>query len=240
VQRQLWSLSAATLALGVTLLAPVAQAGAASQSPDQLLNAALNAANQSGSVRFTDKTTVGKHEQLVQGALSAPTAGETLSGNSAPLQVQLIGGNIYVTGNAIALESALEITATQATPAAGKWILVKTTDAPFQDLAGTLTMASTLDEFTPTSKLHAGKVRTVAGVKVIPITGTPGSLAKGTAGNASLLVRANAPHLPVGGTLVLASKSSSLHEVAVFTNWGATVQLTPPPSPLSFSTVLSY
>ena len=183
---------------------------------------------------------MGKNTQLEQGAISAPSASETLSGNGAPLQVELVDGNIYVTGNAIALESALEITATQATPAANKWILVKPTDAPFQDVAGTLTVSSTLDEFTPKGKLHLGREQKVHGTKVIPITGTPSSLSKGTVGNASLLVRATSPHLPVAGTLVLASKSGRLNEVAAFTEWGAKVSLSPPADPLPFTTVLSY
>jgi hypothetical protein len=240
VLRRLGPISFASLAVWVSLAVPSAQVNGAQVSASSLLSQSLAAANESGSVRFTDQSTVGEHVQFVQGAISAPTASETLSGNSAPLGVELVGGNIYVFGNAIALESALAITETQATPAANKWILVKSTDAPFQDLSGTLTMSSTLDEFTPKGNLHLGAQRKIHGTKVIPITGTPSSLSKGTKGNASLLVRVSSPHLPVGGTLVLASKSGRLNEVAVFTAWGAKVVLTPPANPLPFTTVLSY
>jgi hypothetical protein len=155
------------------------------------------------------------------------------------LEVELISGVIYVNGSVSALESALQITAAQAAPAASKWITVMPTDAPFQLLAQTLTMSSTLSEFTPTAHLRLGREQTVGHVKAIPIMGTPATTQKGTSGSCALLVSTKGSHLPVGGTLILANKTGRLTEVAVFTSWGARVSLATPTGGVAFSSLLT-
>ena len=231
-------------ALGVLSLvgAAVLPSGTASATEDssasQLLSDALGAVNQSGSMHFVDKTTVNGTTQTLEGVISAPTAGETLT-SSAPLQVDLIGGSIYVTGNEEALEQSLAITAAQAQPYAGKWIVVHSTDAPFQLLAQDLTISSTINVFTPTQKgLKIGKLQKIGKVRALPITGVSGNLPKGTSGSATLFVSPKAPHLPLGGSLVVGNKTGRLSEVAVFNDWGAKVSLTPPTGAIPFSSVL--
>ena len=189
-------------------------------------------------MQFVDKTTANKSTQLLEGVISAPTAGETLH-SSEPLIVNLINGSIYVTGTTSSLETALQITAAQAAPYAGKWIVVSQSDAPFQLLAQDLTLAATIDVFTPgQSGLRMGKVRTVGGKRVIPLVGVPSNLPKGTSGSAALLVSVKAPHLPMGGTLVLGNKTGRLTEVAVFKQWGAKVVLNAPTGATPFSSLL--
>jgi hypothetical protein len=204
----------------------------------QLLSDALNAAQKAGSMQFVDKTTSNKSTQILEGVISAPTAGETLH-STEPLQINLINGLIYVYGSAGAIEAALQITVSQATPYADKWIVVHPSDAPFQLLAQDLTLAATIDDFTPGQRgLSMGKVQTVGHQKVIPVVGPPSDLPSGTSGSAALLVSTKAPHLPLGGTLILANKTGRLSEIAVFKAWGARVQLTAPTGTTAFSTVL--
>ena len=227
----------AGVAFGLGARTTSASAGQPSVA-SQLLSDALNAAQQAGSMQFVDKTTADKSVQILEGVISAPTAGETLH-SSEPLQVELISGTIYVIGSTNALQSSLQITAEQATPYAGKWIAVSSTDAPFQLLASDLTLGATIDVFTPgQGGLRMGKVRTVGGQRVIPIYGRPSNLPAGTAGSAALFVSTIAPHLPMGGTLVLKNKTGGLNEVSVFKNWGSRVQLTAPTGATPFSTVL--
>ena len=160
-------------------------------------------------MHFVDKTTVNGTTQTLEGAISAPTAGETLT-SSAPLQVELISGSIYVVGNAEALEQSLQITASQAQPYAGKWIVVQTTDAPFQLLAQDLTLGSTIDEFTPAQKgLKIGKMPAVGQTKSVPITGISSNLPKGTTSSVALFVSPKAPHIPLGGSLIVQQDRSA-------------------------------
>ena len=217
---------------------PFDAASASTHSPaSQLLSNALNAAQESGSMHFVDKTTVNGTTQTLEGAISAPTAGETLT-SSAPLQVELISGSIYVVGNAERW-SSLADHRVQAQPYAGKWIVVQTTDAPFQLLAQDLTLGSTIDEFTPAQKgLKIGKMQRIGQTKAIPITGISSNLPKGTTSSVALFVSPKAPHIPLGGSLIVANKTGRLSEVAVFNDWGAKVDLTAPSGAIPFSTVL--
>jgi hypothetical protein len=243
-----WRIVLAVVSVGLPVAAvpvEIIAATAAAATPKnptaaQMLKAALNASQESGSVRFVDQTTVGKQVQKIQGVISAPTAGETLSGAAEPLVVELIGGTVYVKGSAPALESALQISKAQGTPVAGEWISVSSTDAPFQSLTQALTISATLSEFTPASShVRFGKIQTVAGHRVRPIIGPPSSLSSKTSGSAALFVSPKAPYLPQGGSLVLSNGTQRLNEVAVFTNWGAKVSLTAPSGSTAFSSVLT-
>jgi hypothetical protein len=222
--------------IGTSLPSGAASAGEPSASA--LLTDALNAAQNAGSMQFVDKTTVNGTTQTLDGVISAPTAGETLTGG-APLQVELISGMIYVNGNQQALEQALQISAAQAQPYAGKWIVVQSSDAPYQLLAQDLTLTATLNDFTPSSKtLKIGKTQHIGKLKAIPITGASTSAPKGSSSSVTLFVSPKAPHRPLGGSTVLVNKSGRLNEVAFFTNWGAKVDLTAPTGAVQFSSIL--
>lgn len=228
----------ATLSLVGASLPSGAASGAEQIGASQLLATALNAAQKSGSLHFVAKTTVNGTTETLGGEVSAATAGETLT-SSSPLQVELIGGLIYVTGNAQTLEQALQISAAQAEPYAGKWIVVQSSDAPFQVLAQDLTISSTIDEFTPARKgLKIGKVRQIGSVKAVPITGSGTNSPKGTSSSVTLFVSPKSPHIPVGGSRTEANKTDRLSEVAVFKDWGAKVVLAAPTGAIPFSTVL--
>jgi hypothetical protein len=241
VRRSLQCFPVLLFLLGAVVAAPPSSATTVPHTPaQQLLSDALNAAQDAGSMHFVDKTTVDKKVQTLEGYISAPIAGEALTGSVAPLQVELIDGSIYVIGSAQGIQQALQITASQAAPFAQKWIVVSSSDPPFKSLTQDLTMASTIDSFTPgQAGLRLGREQRIGPDKVIPLVGRPHDLPPGTSGSTALFVSPKAPHLPLGGSLVLASKAGRLREIAVFNDWGAKVSLTAPTSGTPFSTVLA-
>ena len=228
----------------LALLAPVSGWAGASGSPPsagQLLSDALTASGQAQSVHFVDKATAGKVTQELRGSLSAPTAGEYLSG-SEPLEVELVNGVVYVSGSMPALESALQLSASQASPAAGKWVVVRQSDSPFQSITQQLTVSGEVANFLPSRQtVQVGKRTKVHGVAVYPLYGRPVvPLPKGSSASVALFVPVKAPYLPVGATLVIASSSTKtrLHEEVAFTNWNKAVNLAPPASnTIAFSTL---
>ncbi len=226
----------------LTLLGPVSGWAGASSSPNagQLLSEALSAAGTAQSVHFVDKTTAGKVTQVLLGSLSAPTAGEWLSGTE-PLEVELIKGLVYVSGSATALESALQLSASQAGAAANKWVVVQSGDEPFQSLTQTLTVSGAIANFVPNrSTAQLGKRTKVHGIAVYPIYGRPvQALPKGSSASVALFVPVKAPHRPVGATVVIGSSSNTtrLHEVVAFTAWNRSVNLTAPTNTVAYSTV---
>jgi hypothetical protein len=239
--RRLQVLAGGALVLVSTAFA-LPSGASGSPSPAALLRQSLKAAGSAGSVHLVEKTTDGSQVQRLVGSLSAPAAVESLGGSSggATLQVELVGGTMYVSAAPSSLESALSITAAQATQATGKWVAVQTGDSPYPALAQSLTLASTLHAVTPSGRsLHLGKSTKVGGVKVVPIVGAPDyALPAGTAGSAALFVSAKAPHLPVGGTLVLTHGSQRLTEAVIFTAWGEPVKLTAPTGAIPFHTLI--
>jgi hypothetical protein len=229
----------------LALLGPVSGWAGASGSPpsaSQLLTDALDASGQAQSVHFVDKTTAGKVTRELWGSLSAPTAGEYLSG-AEPLEVELINGVVYVSGSEAALESALQISASQANAATGKWVVVQQGDSPFQVITQQLTVSGVVANFLPSRQsVQVGKRTKVHGVAVYPLYGRPvAALPKGSSASVALFVPVKAPYRPVGATLVIGSASTKtrLHEEVVFTNWNKSVSLSPPASnTVAFSTLI--
>lgn len=235
--RRLLPLGSSVLGCGLllSLVAPFSGSAGASSPPSagQLLSEALTAAGTAQSVRFVDQTTAGKVTQKLYGTLSAPAAVESLSG-AEPLEVELIKGVVYVSGSAPALESALQLTPSQAAAAGGKWVVVQPSDPPFDSLTQQLTVSGEIDTFAPNrATAHLGKRTKVHGIAVYPLYGRPAAaLPKGSSGSVALFVPIKAPFRPVGATLVIASSQTKtrLHEEAVFTNWNTSVNLNPPTS----------
>jgi hypothetical protein len=218
----------------LALLAPLSGWAGASGSPPsagQLLSDTLNASGQAQSVRFVDKATAGTVTQTLSGSLSAPTAGEYLSG-AEPLEVELVNGVIYVSGSRPALESALQLSQKQANAAAGKWVVVHPGDSPFQSITPQLTVSGEVANFLPSRQtVKLGKRTKVHGIAVYPLYGRPAAtLPRGSSGSVALFVPVNAPYRPVGATLVIASSSTKtrLHEEVAFTGWNKSVNITPP------------
>ena len=228
-----------TAAFGTTAL----PAGANTPAPARLLSQSVNAATAAGSLHFVDKTVSGKVQQKLVGSVSASTAGEQVSGSGAPVTVELIDGVVYVQAGTQVLQQSLALPPAGAQSANGKWVSVQSTDAAFSLLTQDLTLGSELNAYVPTSNLKMGKVHTIAGRKVVTISGTaPSTTANGdktgTKGTAYLVVPLKAPYLPVEGGLAVNSGTTPRNEAAAFTNWGAKVSLTPPPNPIPYSSLL--
>jgi hypothetical protein len=219
-------------------------AGANTPSATQLLNQAIAAADAKGTLTFSDTTRSGKNLESLTGAVSAPTAVESLTGTGEdPLQVMLIGNTAYVKAGQSVLQGQLGLPAAAAAAHVQQWISVQSGDSAFEALTGQLTILAELNSYVPVAHIARGKVTKLNGKSVIPITGQPASdVAHGaTSGAVALLVSTAAPHLPVGGTLVLNRKGSpGLREAAAFSNWGNKIVASPPMSAVAFSSLVAH
>ncbi len=207
----------------------------------QLLKQGEAAADAAGSMHFVDQSRQGHTVQSVVGAVSAPTAEETLTGGSAPLQVALISGVIYIRGSASVLQSALGLSSSVASANAGKWISIAPGDAPFSSLSQSLTVRQELNQYTPSTKKPV-TVRSVTlhGHPAYELSGAPSaSLTSGATGQSALFVSTQGDHLPLGGALDLKKGTQSLSEVAVFSNWGTPIKLTAPSGAVAYSSIAS-
>ena len=160
---------------------------------------------------FNDAHGIGKLVQTLTGAISAPTAAESLATTGMPtLQVMLVGTTIYVQAGASVLESTMGLPAAASTANAGKWISVQSGDSAFSQLSGQLTLSSELNTYIPATALRRGKTTTVAGHRVIPITGRPASSSsnKGESVSVAVYLSTKATYLPVGVALDLGQEGN--------------------------------
>jgi len=215
------------------LVIGASQAGAAPPhlSPAQLVNDAVDAANTAGTLEFIDRTKIGNDTQILTGSISAPAAAERLqTTGQQPISVQLLGSNVYFNAGAPALQGVLGLSATTSQAYSGKWISLQESDAPFSNLTNELTIASELNTYIPSTHLVMGKPTTIAGHRVIPVSGRPSSspATQGKMENVALFVSVSSPHLPVGGTLTLVDHKKIQREVAAFSEWGRPVNFSAP------------
>lgn len=207
----------------------------------ELLEEALDAGQTAGSLSFVSRTTSGKATEVIQGAVSAPAASETVTGLGTPFEVELIGHTVYEHGGLSVLENSLQLTATEAKGLVGKWVSVPSTDSAFTSVVSSLTITSVLNSFIAANDLKKERKRKVGGQFVIPLVGQATAKADdGAKGSAALFVEAKKPHLPVGGSVVVAKGHHETREVAIFKNWGVTVKLTPPTGATTVVSVLKY
>jgi hypothetical protein len=235
--------SCTPFALGtVAIWSAAAAAGASTPTAAQLLSDSVNAAMGANSLHFVDKTVAGKVHQTLVGNVSAATAGEQVTSSAAPVTVELIDGVAYVQAGTSVLQSSLGLPATGAQTGNGKWVAVHSSDAAFSELTQDLTIGSEINSYIPASHLKLGKVHTLAGRKVVTISGTAPSSAsnnvKGAKGTAFLVVPLQAPYLPIEAGLTINSSKGSFNEAAAFADWNAKVTLTPPPNPILYSSLL--
>ena len=136
-----------------------------------------------------------------------------------------------------------EGSASQASSAAGKWVVVQQGDSPFQSITQQLTVSGEVANFLPSRQtVQVGKRTKVHGVAVYPLYGRPVvPLPKGSSASVALFVPVKPPYRPVGATLVIGSSSTKtrLHEEVVFSDWNKAVSLTPPASnTIAFSALI--
>lgn len=226
--------------LSMALPAGTASARSFTPSAHALLNEALNASQARGSLGFVARTTAGKTTEVVQGLVSAPASSETVTGLGTPFRVELVGRTVYVRGDLTVLENSLQLTATQAAALVGKWVSVPSSDSAFTSLVSSLTITAVLNPFIASSDLKKEPKKQLAHKPVIPLVGpAPTSAHNGAKGSVALFISAKSPHLPVGGSIVVAKGRHHLREIAVFKDWGATVKVTAPAGSTTIISVLN-
>lgn len=213
-----------------------AAGGLAGKSAAEVIALARAAATKEGSFHFIDQTGTGSQAQRLVGDSAANAGEQALKGPNGVLEVRLVDSIIYVNASEAVLESALTLSAAVAAPNAGKWISLKSTDAPYQTVARTLEPTAELTPYTPVGSLKIGNVTTLRGRTVLAVSGSASSQA-GAQATATLYVSTTAPYVPVGGSLIGTGSQKSESEVVAFTAWGEKVRPQVPTGAIPFSSL---
>ena len=203
--------------------------GLSGESAPQVLSTALSSARGIGSFDFVDKAGSGAQARVLAGQTGTVSAEQSLSGDTAALDVRLVDHVVYLRAGSEVLESVLGLLAPEASAESGKWVSVPSGAKGYQEIVKTLAPAAELDLYIPQTPLSLGATTTLHGTAVVAVTGAapPAASTDVLRARATLYVSTTAPYLPVGGTLT----GTDVHgrtqsEVVAFTAWG--VKARPP------------
>jgi hypothetical protein len=191
------------------------------------------------SFHFVDESQVGSKTTTLTGDDTAAGATQTLSGDVSALTVERrANGTVFVRGAAEALQNALGLSPATATAQAGKWIELRSGDAPYSAVTAALAPKNELDSFVPVAPFTLGAPRSFHGRTVIGVSGTaPASAANGEGHVVTLYIPTEAPYAPVGATLTFGTGTSAGAEAVVFNRWGQRVDPPVPAGAVLFSSL---
>jgi hypothetical protein len=138
-----------------------------------------------------------------------------------------VDGAVYVSADAAFWSGSAGLTVGQADQAAGRWVQIPSSNALYAPSAADLTMPSLTHDLFDATTYRKGSVRTVDGVRVVPITYVN---AGGDGGRTTCDVSLTGKHLPV---------SVTLGGVPIrLGSWGTTRTVTAPPGAVPLSSLV--
>ncbi|MHB8439338.1 MAG: hypothetical protein ACYDD4_09275 [Acidimicrobiales bacterium] len=201
-----------------------------------LLDQASSASQASGAVHFVDSTELGGSMTVLVGNLSAADAEESSTQGSSVFEVERVGSTLYLHGSASALEN-FGLSQAGADANASTWVSLVSGDPPYDEVEKSLSLEALVRRFEPVSNLRVGRLTTVGGERVDPVSGAPSStVANGSAGSVTLFISV-LTHLPVGATLELQRGGEKQTEAVAFSQWGHRLSLYPPAPSVTFLSI---
>jgi len=158
----------------------------------------------------------------------AMTATGSASGQALPgASISLVNGALYVNANSAFWTTSVGLTATEAPAVSDRWVEIPAASPIYGTTAADMSMPSLVKDMFDAKKFHKETVRTLHGVKVVPISYKNGGY---DSGPATIYVATGGKHLPVGATI----SGVSLR----FSGWGTTKTVSTPPGAVPLSTLL--
>jgi hypothetical protein len=187
-------------------------------------------------MHFSIKTQAAGTQNVVGDATSQ--GGDVVVTNaSSTVRILVTGGTGYIKTDGASLQSGLGLSSTVANTYANQWISLTPRDTQFSQLAASVSLSSTLAEFTPDVKHLRLTEKPIAGHPVGLIVGTGTAAVKVQSYDIQLAVTTQTPVLPIGGVVSVHANGKSVTQVALFTRWGKPVALKPPAKAIPLSTI---
>ncbi len=145
------------------------------------------------------------------------------------VEAVLVDHDAYLRGTASFLQNGLQLSSSQATTYAGKWISFQSGQTGYSSVVSSLSPTQAIEEFVPEeSNLRVGGATSVAGHGAVAVQGSPGGaqLQAGTTATVTLFVSTTAPYLPLSAITVVNKDGSkkALEQVAsVYGQWNAKI-----------------
>ncbi len=199
----------AAVCSGAALLATwgfASGAGAASTpkattAASSLLSTALANAQKATAVHINVQSSEATEHLSVSGNDGSQSGTEAMSlkqgSKSESVAGRYVGGAVYFKANNAGLKSYLGVKTSDLAKYANHWLSLSSSDPEFTDAAGSMTVATTLREVSVSNPTLAKGTKTVDGVKVKVLHGTPAAGTSTTDSTATLYVTASGAPLPI-------------------------------------------
>ena len=175
-----------------------------------------------GSITYSDDATADSGRQYI-----------TLS-TGGKVTVLYVGGVGYVEGNAQGLAGFMAVPLSQAQSLAGQWIAVhpgqELGESSYADIVAGITLSSVASEIALNAPLSLTAPASVAGQRAIGVQGRAPASQQLPASTRVTLDVAAAGSRPLRETVVA---SGGLTSTTTFSDWGESVQLSPPQHPIA-------
>ena len=201
-----------------------ASASTPSSAPRALLALAVHDAIGSGWVHETDSTTGSGHSFSMVNDIGTTEGRQVIDADGAHGKVLVLNGDAFLYGDDSAIAFYFGISKNDPQKYANQWIELKPTDSDYSTVSDAVTLASDFDHLVMSGPLTEGKIMSIHGHMVRPISGHVPATSQSPAGNATLYVTASGKVLPFEYRLV----AKGLLSTSSWSNWGKKVTLTAP------------
>jgi hypothetical protein len=210
----------------------------AGKTPDQILTAAIDAAEAQSGVHYQLHATTGSQNQVITGDAGQTEGQQQVATGANTVDVVLIGQTAYLKGNAGGLQNTIGLPGSVASAYANRWISVAPSDSLFQPITQAVTLRGIFEQLKPSGILQAGSPSTVGGQDAVGVSGgLPGRVAPGVTGSAVLYVTVGHPNLPVAFSGAAHQARQHVTDIGAFSRWGEHLALTAPPGAVAFSSL---
>ena len=211
---------------GALAVALVSAPAALAQSPSAEMEASLAAGNAQQSVHYVSRAT-GANFSVTMVGDAGRTSGiqritYTKGGKSGHVTVLVVSDTAYIRGDAFALRNYMGFSASAATQADGKWIMLAKTEQSYATVAAGVRLGSTMSELRLKAPLSALGSSHAQGQSVVGIRNK--FLVSGHQFTGTLYVSASGPPLPVEE-----KQTSAIEQFdVVFSHWNEKFSVSAP------------
>jgi hypothetical protein len=210
----------------------------AGKTPDEILTAAMAAANKAGTAHYNLTAAQGTQTQTVTGDASQTEGQQSILLGSQQITVILVNNVAYVQGNAGGLQSAMGFSASAASRYAGKWIAVHPSDSVYKSIEQAVTLKGTLQQLGPSAPLTLTDPTSANGHQVIGVKGNlPNAATSGVTGTSTLYVSTTEPILPQTLSATASNGTQHVTDTGTFSRWGQPLHLAAPTASVPLSTI---
>jgi len=203
----------------------------------RLLAQSVAAAVRANTFHYVSTSTSAGVTQTTVGDAAPDQGSQVITIGAHTFDILVIGTTAYFKGDAVTMQSQLDLDPVVAQQHAGQWISLQPSDSPYQSVYEAVTTQSALADSITISPTAVLPSTTIGQVAVTPIRGALTPVAQMPTKGTARLDIASSSHLPVQFTGSGSVDNQQAVESVVFSQWGESVSIAAPAGALAYSSI---